>query len=79
MAALKVPVTVTAVTRRQGQTWAVTVSFADGTTANYLIPETMATVDGVRISALAMATLASMPAAQVTRPHRVHTRYWPRP
>ena len=74
----KLPVTVTAVTAMKGQLWAVTVVYSDGTTGRYLIPETMATVEAVRISALAMATLMDMPAAQITAPHRATRRYAPR-
>ena len=53
----KLPVTVTAVTPKRGYLYDVTVAFADGTTEHYLIPPTMATVDSVRLSALAMAVL----------------------
>lgn len=74
----KLPLTVTNVTRRKGDLWAVTVAFADGTTANYIIPVTMATVEGVTISALAMGVLSDLDVAEPTHPHHVHYRRWPR-
>jgi hypothetical protein len=79
MAQPKVPLTVEAVVRRSGGLWAVRVVYADLSTGEILIPETLASIDSVRFSALAVATLASLPAHQVTRPHRVHTRWAPRP
>ena len=41
-----------------GGTYGVTVAYNDGTTPSFLIPETMATVEAVRISTLAMAVLS---------------------
>jgi hypothetical protein len=54
----KLPMTVTRVQLLSAGTYGVTVAFWDGTTQDYLIPETMATVEAVRISALAMAVLS---------------------
>jgi len=70
---------VTAVTKQGAGLYAVTVAFFDGTTANYLIPETMATVDAVRLSALAMGTLSDLVVRGLHHPHHKHPRYAPRP
>lgn len=74
----KLPLTVLSVTLKGGQTWAVSVAFADGSTGIYLIPETMATVEAVRISALAMGQLLDLGIGDPTNPHRVTRRYDPR-
>ena len=74
----KLPVTVTEVVKVAGGLWAVKVAFADFTVGQYLIPETMATIEAVTISALAMATLSETNIAQVTAPHHKHRRYDPR-
>jgi len=68
---MKLPLTVTSVTKQGGGLYAVTVAFFDGTTANYLIPETMATVDAVRLSALAMGMLSDLTARSAYKPRRV--------
>ena len=54
----KLPATVTRVELLGGGTYGVTVAYDDGTTQSFLIPETMATVEAVRIAALAMAVLS---------------------
>ena len=54
----KLPATVTTVELLCGGTYGVTVAYNDGTTQSFLIPETMATVEAVRISTLAMAVLS---------------------
>ena len=59
-AASKLPVTVTAVVRYSGSLWAVTVAYNDGTTGTYLIPDSMATIQAVTISALAMAVVTDL-------------------
>ena len=74
----KLPVTVTEVVKVAGGLWAVKVAFADFTVGQYLIPETMATIEAVTISALAMAVLSESNIAQVTMPHHKHRRYDPR-
>jgi hypothetical protein len=75
---MKLPVTVTAVTARKGGLYAVTVAYFDGTVGQFLIPPTLATVEAVTISALAMATLSDMviPGPNLRTPH--HRRYAPR-
>jgi hypothetical protein len=75
----KLPVTVESVVRRPGATWAVTVAYADFTTGLFIIPDTLASVEAVRISALAMAQLLDVVPPQQTTPHHKHRRYSPRP
>lgn len=74
----KLPVTVTNVQRLGGGTWGVTVAFFDGTTANYMVPDTLATVEAVTISALAMAVLSDRMGPGWSGPHSKHRRYAPR-
>lgn len=74
----KLPVTVTSVIDRGGGLYGVTVAFADFTTQSYIIPDTMATIEAVTISALAMAVLSETNVSQVTAPHHKHRRYDPR-
>lgn len=54
----KLPATVTLVELLSGGTYGVTVAYNDGTTQSFLIPDTMATVEAVRISTIAMAVLS---------------------
>jgi hypothetical protein len=75
----KLPVTVESVTRRPGAMWAVTVAFADFTTGVYVVPDSLASVEAVRISALAMAQLLDVVPPQQSAPHHKHRRYSPRP
>jgi hypothetical protein len=75
----KLPVTVVSVDGPTLGNYRVTVAYADFTTGNYIIPETMATIEAVTISALAMATLSETNISQVTAPHHKHRRYLPRP
>jgi hypothetical protein len=74
----KLPLTVTSVEKRPAGLYAVTVAYFDGTTGTYLIPETMATVDAVRMSALAMGMLSDPVIVRRNHPHRKHQRYAPR-
>lgn len=71
----KLPLTVTAVVPLKSALYEVQVAFADGTTANYIIPETMATVEAVRISALAYGQLAGIVAPSPYPHYRKHRRY----
>ena len=64
MTAALLPVTVLSVTPSGTGLYRVEVAFADGTTRWYIVPDNLATVEGVRISALAMATLSEL--AQMT-------------
>ena len=54
------PVTVLSVTPSGTGLYKVEVAMADGSTRWYMIPDNLATVEGVRISALAMATLSEL-------------------
>jgi len=74
----KLPVTVTDVQLRKSGQYAVTVAMADGTTQNYIIPPSLATVEAVTISALAMATLNDVPIYGPNWPHHRNRRYDPR-
>ena len=74
----KLPLTVTSVEPRSGQLYVVTVAFADGTTGNYIIPLTMATLEAVTISALVYGQLNDLDIAYRTRPHHKTRRYAPR-
>ena len=75
----KLPVTVLDVETRSGGSYAVRVAYYDGTTGVYLIPATLATVQGVTISALAMAVLSDNPDFGPNFPGPSHRRYRPRP
>ena len=74
----KLPLTVTGVENLGGELYGVTVAYADGSTANYIIPVTLATVEGVTISAVAMGALSDPTVVVHTQPHRKHRRYTPR-
>jgi hypothetical protein len=58
------PVTVVSVERSTTGLYKVEVVMADGTSRWYMIPDNLATVEGVRVSALAIATLSQL--AQMT-------------
>jgi hypothetical protein len=75
----KLPVTVTAVNPMKAGLYSVVVAFDDGTMGSYIVPETMATYDAVRISALVFAMLTDKPPTNLDKPHGKHTRYEPRP
>lgn len=72
------PLTVTDVQRVSAVLWGVRVAMADGTVLTYYVPDTLATVEAVRISALAMAVLSDPDRPPATAPHRKHRRYDPR-
>ena len=72
------PLTVTDVHGIGGELYAVTVALADGTSAHYLIPVSMATIEAVTISAVAMATLLDPDVQFTSAHHRGHRRYDPR-
>ena len=73
------PLTVTAVEHYGGQLYAVSVAFADGTTGQYLIPASMATIEAVSISAAALGQLLDPDRPYASAHHRGHRRYDPRP
>lgn len=72
------PLTVESVVNAGGQLYKVTLTMADGTSRHYLVPVSLATVEGVTISALAMATLMEPDVTFVNAHHRYHRRYDPR-
>lgn len=72
------PLTVTAVERAPGNLYKVIVAFADGTLHHYLVPETLATVEAVTISALAMGMLLDLDVQPFYAHHRGHRRWLPR-
>ena len=72
------PLTVIAVEPAPGRLYRVTVAFADGTLHHYLVPETLATVQAVTISALAMGMLLDLNTQPVYHHHRGHRRWLPR-
>ena len=57
----------------QAQAW-----LTDGTVTQYLIPVSLATIEGVRISAIALAQLLDSNRPYVNAHHRGHRRYDPR-
>lgn len=73
------PLTVTDVSHYGGQLYAVTVAMADGTTTQYLIPASLATIEGVSISAVALGQLLDADRPYATATHHGHRRYDPRP
>lgn len=74
----KLPLTVTEVEPLAGQLYGVKVAFFDGTTANYIVPVSLATIEGVSISAVAMAVLSDPDVVAKSGHHRGHRRYDPR-
>jgi len=72
------PLTVTEVEYAGAELYRVTVALADGTLAHYLIPATLATVEAVRISAIAMGVLLDPTRPYFGSHHRGHRRYDPR-
>lgn len=72
------PVTVTDVSYYGSQLYAVSVAMADGTVTQYLIPASLATIEGVRISAIALAQLLDSNRPYANAHHRGHRRYDPR-
>jgi hypothetical protein len=75
----KLPLTVTQVVPKPGQLWAVQVAFADGSTGWYIVPQTLATIEGVTISALALGVLMDIATANLTSHGPSHRRFEPRP
>ena len=67
----KLPATVTAVEPLKGGLYGVTVAFWDGTMGTYIVPETLATYEGIRISALVYAQLMQLPPYNPRKPHRM--------
>ena len=74
----KLPLTVTEVRPAKGGLWSVRVAFADGSIGQYLVPTTMATLDGVRFSAVALGALADIATGMPEVTHGPKRRYDPR-
>jgi hypothetical protein len=74
----KLPLTVTNVVARSGSLWDVTVAYADGSTGVFIIPQSLATMEAVTISALAMGVLLDIAIAHATTHGPSHRRYEPR-
>ena len=72
------PVTVRSIQRLRAGLVGVTIAMADGTVRQLIIPDTMATLEAVRISALAVAQLSDGSVITDHRSHRPHRRYAPR-
>ncbi len=75
----KLPLTVTNVEARSGLLWTVTVAYADGTTGQFIVPQSLDTMEAVTISALAMGVLMDIATANLTAHGPSHRRFEPRP
>lgn len=75
---MKLPVTVTSITKLTGQTYEVAVAYFDGTVGYFLVPETLATTQGVRLSALVMAQLVDIAPPLYWHHHPSRRRHEPR-
>ena len=74
------PVAVVSVTPAGAELVAVVLGMADGTRHTMLIPQSSATVEAVRFSAIATAQLLDLPVNRVSGSNgRHHWRYDPRP
>ncbi|WP_343576727.1 hypothetical protein [Mycobacterium sp.] len=69
------PATVDQVTDIGGGLVAVTLGFADMTRGVYLLPRTQATLEAVRLSAVAITTLTAWDVDQVGIPNPITGRY----
>lgn len=74
----KLPLTVSQVVPTTGGTYAVTVVYADLTTQDFLIPDSLANAEAVRISAIAMAVLSDQVLPGPTRGSHKKWRWQPR-
>lgn len=75
----KLPLTVTEVNYKGGTLYEVRVAFADGSTMVYLVPLTLATVEAVTISAVALGVLNDLHPPFPAAHGPSHRRYDPRP
>lgn len=74
----KLPLTVSRVVPLSAGTYGVTVVYNDLTTQDFLIPDTLANAEAVRISAIAMAVLSDQPVPAPPRGSRRGWRWLPR-
>lgn len=72
------PLTVESVSPASAGLVQVVLTMADLSRRVLILPETLATIEAVRWSAIALAQLAELDASQMTHPHRKHRRYDPR-
>lgn len=72
------PVTVTDVTYMGRDLWGVMIAMADGTLTHLVVPDSVATLEGVRIAVAAMAVLLDPVKPPYYAHHAVHRRYDPR-
>jgi hypothetical protein len=72
------PLTVTAVTQRAGGLYDVEVALFDGRRVHYLVPATLATLEAVTVSALAMGMLNDLTTTATSGHHSKHRRFTPR-
>lgn len=72
------PVSVEEVRRVGPDTYGVVLGLADGTRRTVIVPASLATIEAVSISAVAVAVLLDPAVTTVTRHHRGHRRYAPR-
>lgn len=72
------PLTVTAIEDIGSHLYGVTVAMVDGSTFHYVVPESLATIEGVSISAVALGQLLDATPQRVNAHHGKHRRYAPR-
>lgn len=72
------PLTVREVKPMGGGLWGVTIVMADNTERAVIVPETLATLEAVRFSAVALAVLAARPRPLSLPRTAKHRRYAPR-
>lgn len=72
------PLTVNAVDYRGSDMYGVEICFADGTTAEMIVPASLATIEAVTIAAVAIAQFRDVLAPSAATHHRGHRRYDPR-
>ena len=58
--------------------YGVTLGLSDGTVVNYVVPDSLAAIEAVRISAVAINDLLTGPSAPLETPHTVDHRWAPR-
>lgn len=66
---------VEAVTYLGSGLYGVTLALMDGRVVNYVVPDSLAAIEAVRISAVAINDLLTGPSAPLNSPHHRHVRY----
>jgi hypothetical protein len=67
----KLPATVISVERMRAALYVVRVAFWDGTLESFIVPETLATTEGVRFSTLVYAQLMDQYETNLGKPYAV--------